>query len=54
MRSTREIRPEPEITDNESDVSYRKVMLWVVVGAVVVAGVVSYFKYAKLLAPLLS
>ena len=54
MRSTREIRAEPEITETESDVSYRKVVLWVVVGAVVVAGVVSYFKYAKLLAPILS
>ena len=54
MRPTREVRPEPEITETESDVSYRKIVFWVVVGAVVVAGVVSYCKYAKLLAPLLS
>jgi hypothetical protein len=53
MRPTREYRPEPEITETESDVSYRKVVLWVVVGLAIVAGVVSYFKYAKLLAPLL-
>ena len=44
---------EPEITETENDVSYRKIVLWVVVGLAIVAGVVSYFKYAKLLAPLL-
>lgn len=54
MRPTREFRAEPEITETESDVSYRKIVLWVLVGVAVVAGVVSYFKYAKLLAPLLS
>jgi hypothetical protein len=54
MRPTRESRAEPEITENESDVSYRKIVLWVLVGVAVVAGIVSYFKYAKLLAPLLS
>ena len=53
MRPTREYRAEPEITETESDVSYRKIVLWVVVGLAIVAGVVSYFKYAKLLAPLL-
>ena len=52
MRPTREVRAEPEVTDTESDVSYRKVVLWVVVGLAVVVGIVSYFKYAKLLAPL--
>jgi hypothetical protein len=54
MRPTREVRAEPEIMENESEVSYRKIVLWVLVGVAVVAGVVSYFKYAKLLAPLLS
>jgi hypothetical protein len=52
MRPTREVRAEPEITDTESDVSYRKIVLWVVVGLAVVIGIVSYFRYAKLLAPL--
>ena len=45
---------EPEITETESEVSYRKIVLWVLVGLAIVAGVVAYFKYAKLLAPLLS
>jgi hypothetical protein len=53
MRPTREFRAEPEITDTDSDVSYKRVVLWVLVGLAIVAGVVSYFKYAKLLAPLL-
>jgi hypothetical protein len=53
MRPTRDVRSEPEITETESDVSYRKIILWVVVGLVVVAGVVSYFKYARLLPPLM-
>ena len=54
MRPTREVRAEPEITETDQEVSYRKIVLWVVVGLAIVAGVVSYFKYAKLLAPLLS
>ena len=53
MRPTREFRAEPEITETDTDVSYKKVVLWVVVGLAIVAGVVSYFKYAKFLAPLL-
>jgi hypothetical protein len=53
MRPTREFRAEPEITDTDSDISYKRVVLWVLVGLAIVAGVVSYFKYAKLLAPLL-
>ena len=54
MRPTREFRAEPEITETEQAISYRKIMLWAFVGLAIVAGVVSYFKYAKLLAPLLS
>ena len=54
MRPTHEFRAEPEITETENEISYRKVVLWVLVGVAIVAGVVSYFKYAKLLAPLLS
>ena len=53
MRSMSEFRAGPETTENESDVSYRKVALWAIVGVAIVAGVVAYFKYAKLLAPLL-
>jgi hypothetical protein len=53
MRPTREFRVEPDVTETESDVSHRKIALWVAVGLAIVAGVVSYFKYAKLLAPLL-
>jgi type VI protein secretion system component VasF len=53
MRPTRQILSETEITETESDVSYRKIILWVVVGLAIVAGVVSYFKYAHLLAPLM-
>jgi len=54
MRPTRQVRPETEISDSESDVSYRKIILWVVVGLAIVAGVISYFKYGHLLAPLVS
>ena len=54
MRPTREFRAEPEITETEQEVSYRKILLWVFVGLAIVAGVVSYFKYAKLLAPFVS
>jgi hypothetical protein len=53
MRPTRDFRVEPDVTETENDVSYRKIVLWVAVGLAIVAGVVSYFKYAKLLAPLL-
>jgi hypothetical protein len=53
MRTTREFRAEPETTESESNVSYRKAALWAIVGLAIVAGIVSYFKYAKLIAPLL-
>ena len=54
MRPTRQFRSETEITETESTVSTRKVVLWVVVGLAIVAGVISYFKYGHLLAPLVS
>lgn len=54
MRPTREFRAEPEITETDQEVSHRKILLWVFVGLAIIAGVVSYFKYAKLLAPLVS
>ena len=53
MRPTRQVRPETEISDSESDVSYRKIILWAIVGLAIVAGVVLYFKYAHLLSPLM-
>ena len=54
MRPSHEFRAEPDSMETDQDVSYRKIVLWVLVGLAIVAGVVSYFKYAKLLAPLLS
>jgi type VI protein secretion system component VasF len=53
MRPTRQVRSETEIAETESAVSYRKIILWVVVGLAIVAGVVLYFKYAHLLASLM-
>ena len=53
MASKREIRSENEITETGEHVSYGRVILWVIVGIAIVVGVVSYFRYAKLLPPLL-
>jgi type VI protein secretion system component VasF len=53
MRRTRQVRSETEIAETESAVSYRKIILWAVVGLAIVAGVVLYFKYAHLLASLM-
>jgi type VI protein secretion system component VasF len=53
MRPTRQFRSETEITETGSAVSYRKVLLWGVVGLAIVVGVVLYFKYAHLLTPLM-
>ena len=53
MRPTRQFRSESEINETDSPVPYRKIILWVVVGLAVVVGVVMYFKYSHLLAPLL-
>jgi type VI protein secretion system component VasF len=53
MRPTRQFRSETEYTETESAVSYRKIILWVVVGLAIVAGVVLYFKYSHLLSPLI-
>ena len=53
MRPTRQFRSETEITETESTVSARKIILWVVVGLAILAGVVLYFKYAHLLSPLM-
>jgi len=53
MSSKREIRSENEIAETEGQVSYGRIVLWVIVGIAIAVGVVSYFRYAKLLPPLL-
>jgi hypothetical protein len=53
MAFKREFRSESEITDTEGRVSYGRVILWTIAGIAIVIGVISYFKYAKLLPPLL-
>jgi hypothetical protein len=53
MASKREVRPGNEITETEGQVSYGRIILWVIVGIAILVGVVSYFRYAKLLPPLL-
>jgi hypothetical protein len=53
MAFKRDIRSENEITETEGQVSYGRIILWSVVGIAIAIGVVSYFKYAKLLPPLL-
>ena len=53
MASKREIRSESEITETEGRVSTGRIILWALVGVAIAVGVVSYFKYAKLLPPLL-
>jgi len=55
MASDNGVRSEQEITETDSgDISSRKIILWALVGVGVILGVVAYFKYARLLAPLLS
>jgi len=53
MSSKREFRSENEVTETEGQVSKGRVILWVIVGIAIAVGVVSYFRYAKLLPPLL-
>jgi hypothetical protein len=53
MRPTRQFRSETEMTETESAVSYRKIILWGVVGLAILVGVVLYFKYSHLIAPLI-
>ena len=54
MASNNGVRSDTEITETESVVSYRRVILWGIVGVAILVGIVLYFKYARLLAPLLS
>jgi F0F1-type ATP synthase membrane subunit b/b' len=53
MRPTRQLRSETEITESDGEVSYRRAVLWTIVGLAIVLGVMAYFKYARLLAPLI-
>jgi hypothetical protein len=53
MVPKREFRSETEITDTEGVVSYGRIILWTLAGIGIAIGVVSYFKYARLLPPLL-
>ena len=53
MSPKREIRSENEISETEGQVGYGRIILWVIVGIAIAVGVVSYFRYAKLLPPLL-
>ena len=53
MRPTREIRSDTEVTETDGEVSPRRIILWTIAGLATVAGVVAYFKYAHLLAPLI-
>jgi hypothetical protein len=51
MAFKRDIRSEN--AETEGQVSYGRIIFWSVVGIAIAIGVVSYFKYAKLLPPLL-
>ncbi|MEO6526797.1 MAG: hypothetical protein ABIP93_09255 [Gemmatimonadaceae bacterium] len=53
MLPKREFRSDSEITETEGLLSYRRIAFWVIVGLAIAIGVVSYFKYARLLPPLL-
>jgi hypothetical protein len=53
MLPKRAIRSETEITESEGTVSYRRIAFWSIVGIAIVVGIVLYFKYARLLPPLL-
>jgi len=53
MLPRRALRSESEITDSDGTVSYRRIVFWSIVGIAIVVGVVLYFKYARLLPPLL-
>jgi hypothetical protein len=53
MSPRRALRSESEITDAEGTMSYRRIAFWTIVGIAIIVGVISYFKYARLLPPLL-
>jgi LPS O-antigen subunit length determinant protein (WzzB/FepE family) len=51
MRLSRIVR-QPETPTHSDAVPLRRVILWIVVGAVLVVGLVLYFKFERLLPPL--
>jgi hypothetical protein len=51
MRLSRIVRQPDSPTDPDA-VPLRRMILWIVVGAALVVGVVLYFKYERLLVPL--
>ncbi|MDB4881849.1 MAG: hypothetical protein JWL95_615 [Gemmatimonadetes bacterium] len=53
MRPRRAFRSESEITETDGQLSYRRVAFWSIVGIAILVGVVSFFKYGRLLPPLL-
>jgi hypothetical protein len=53
MRPRRALRSETEITEAEGQLSYRRIAFWSIVGIAILVGVVSFFKYGRLLPPLL-
>ena len=53
MRLSRILRPD-DGTIREETVSFRRALLWVLVWLALLAGLALYFKYARLLTPLLA
>jgi hypothetical protein len=53
MRFSRNLRDEGSPPDPDA-VSPRRALLWLLFGAVVIAGLVMYFKYERLVVPLLT
>ena len=54
MLPRRALRSDSEITETDDVVSYRRIAFWAIVGIAIVVGIISYFKYARLIPPLLS
>lgn len=53
LRLSRILRPE-DGTNLDETVSFRRAVLWVLVWAGILVGVALYFRYARLLTPLLA
>jgi len=54
VRFSRFLRHPDETPPRPSDVPVRRAVMWGVIGAVIVVGLVLYFLYARLLQPLSS
>lgn len=52
MRFSRFIRHPDETPPAPSDVPVRRALVWALIGAAIVVGIVLYFLYARLLQPL--